>query len=70
MKEHVVTIQEPDRSSIKSSVADSIGQPSKLTLRHMLRYMINVSASVTFLDSQRSILRQGWVEAEPLAKIT
>ena len=58
MKEHVVTIQKLDHSSIKSSVADSIGQPSKLMLRHMLRYVINVSASVTFLDSQQSILRQ------------
>ena len=52
MKEHVVTIREPDNSSIKSSVADSIGQPSKLMLRHMLKYVINVSASATFLDSQ------------------
>ena len=58
MKEHVVTIREPDRSSIKSFVADSIGQPSKLMLRHMLKYVINVSASATFLDSQQSILRQ------------
>ena len=58
MKEHVVTIRELDHSSIKSSVADSIGQPSKLMLRHMLKYVINVNASATFLDSQQSISRQ------------
>ena len=58
MNEHAVIIQEPDHSSIKSSVADSIGQPSKLMLRHMLKYVINVSASATFLDSQQSISRQ------------
>ena len=58
MKEHVVTIQEPDHSSIKSSAAGSTGQPSKLMLRHMLKYVINVSASATFLDNQQSISRQ------------
>ena len=52
MKEHVVTIQELDHSSTKSSVANTIGQPSKQMLRHMSRCVINVSASVTFLDSQ------------------
>ena len=37
MKEHVVTIREPDHSSIRSIVQDITGQPSKLMLKHMLR---------------------------------
>ena len=45
-------------SSIKSSAAGSTGQPSKLMLRHMLKYVINVNTSATFLDSQQSISRQ------------
>ena len=58
MKEHVETIRELDHSSIKSSVVDFFGQSSKSMLRHMLKYVINVSASATFLDSQQSILHQ------------
>ena len=58
MKEHVVTIREPDHSSIKSSVADSIGQPSKLMLKHTSKYVINVNASAIFPDNQQNISRQ------------
>ena len=58
MKGPVVTIQELDRSFIRSSVQDTTGQPSKLMLRHMLRYVINVNVSVIFLDSHQSILPQ------------
>ena len=58
MKEHVVTTQESDHLSTRSSVPDTIGQPSKLMLRHMLRYVINVNVSVIFLDNHQSILPQ------------
>ena len=52
----VVTIQESDRSSTRSSVQDTTSLPSELMLRHMLRYVINVNISVIFLDSHLSIL--------------
>ncbi|XP_030936086.1 uncharacterized protein LOC115961208 [Quercus lobata] len=57
-KEHAGTIRESDHSSIKSSVADSIGQPSKLMLKHMSKYVINVNASATFPNNQQNISRQ------------
>ena len=58
MKELVATISELDCSSIRSSVQDITGQPSRLMLKHMLRSVINVSNSVTSLDSCQSTLPQ------------
>ena len=58
MMEYVVTIQEPDHSSIRSSVQDIIGQPSKLMLKHMLKSIVNANDSVTSLDSCQNTLPQ------------
>ena len=58
MKEHVATIQELDHLSTRSSVQVITGQPFRLMLKHMSKYVINVSDSVTSLDSHRSILPQ------------
>ena len=58
MKEHVATIPELDHLSIRSSVRVIIGQPFRLMLKHMSRYVTNVSDSVTSLDSHRSTLPQ------------
>ena len=58
MKEHVATIPELDHSFTRSSVQDITGQPFKLMLKHMSKSVINVSDSVTSLDSRRSTLLQ------------
>ena len=58
MKKHVETILELDHSSIRSSVQDITGQPFRLMLKHMSRSVINVSDSITSLDSRRSTLPQ------------
>ena len=52
MKEHVATIQELDHLSTRSSVQVIIGQPFRLMLKHMSKYVINVSDSVTSLDNR------------------
>ena len=51
MKERVATIPELDHSSTRSSVQGITSQPYKLMLKHMSRYVINVSDSVTSLDN-------------------
>ena len=58
MKEHVATISELDHSSIRSFMQDITGQPFRLMLKHISRSVINVSDSVTSLDSRRSTLLQ------------
>ena len=58
MKEHVATILELDQSSTRSFVQDITGQPFRLMLKHISRFVINVSASVMSLDSRRSTLPQ------------
>ena len=54
MKEHVATIQELDHSSTRLYVQVITSQPFKLMLKHMSRYVINVSDLVTSLDSRQS----------------
>ena len=56
MKEHVATILELYHLSTRLSVQVITGQPFKLMLKHMSRYVINVSDLVTSLDSCRSTL--------------
>ena len=56
MKEHVAIILELDHSSTRLFVQDITGQSFRLMLKHMSRFVINVSDSVTSLDSHRSTL--------------
>ena len=56
MKERVATIPELNHSSIRSFVQDITGQPYRLMLKHMSRFVINVSDSVTSLDNRQSTL--------------
>ena len=58
MKEHVATIQELDHLSTRSSVQVITGQPFKLMLKHMSKYVINVSDSVTSLDNRQNTSSQ------------